>query len=1073
MVRFALRNPYAVVVMVLAIIIIGITAIGRIPTDILPIFKTAAVQILTFYPGMPTETVERDITNRLERWTSQANGIARQESKSIIGVSIVKDYFRPDIDPNTAMSQVSSLAISDMYYLPPGTIPPMVMPFDPTATIPLALLSVSSDTLDEKQLYDIAYFSIRNQLSGISGVIAPAVYGGKLRRILVYLDPDKLRGHGLAPTDVSKALRNSNVFIPTGQAKIGDLDYQITANGMPAAVEEINNFPMKVENGAPVFVKDIGTVKDAFAIQTNVVHVDGKRQVYIPIYRQPGANTIQAVEGVKDAIARILTRVPQGVKLDVIFDQSHYVRESITSLENEGLLGALLASFMILIFIGSFRSMVIIFLSIPLSVLGAFIGFYFTGDTINAMTLGGLALAVGRLLDDSIVVLENTHRHLHMGKSALKAARDAAEEVAMPVLVSTITTIVVFFPVIFLYGVGKYLFTPLALSVAFAMVASYVIAMTVVPVAMAVLYRRRGALGIGVATASAGSHDEEDWSEEISHEEGGKRRGVFSFFERGFEAVRRGYERVLGWALVNRGKVVTTAILGFAGTLALYPFLGNELFPPVDAGQFMIRVRGQSGTRIEKMEQTVNEIEAALQEEIPERDRKTIISNLGVLNDWPAAYTPNSGAQDAFINVQLSPERTAGAQSYVVKLRADLPERFPGIEFAYDTGGLLTAALNFGLPSPINIQVEGNDLRTSLGIAEKIKSVVETVPGTVDVRIQQRLDYPQLDVTVDRVKAAYVGLTQQDVLKNATSALNSSISFDPAFWIDDKNGNHYFLGVQYPEDQIKSRETLENIPVTGQGQDTPILLRNIADFKRSTGALETNHVNIVRVIDLYANVQGRDIGSVAGEIQKRIDGLEVPSGYRVQTRGEVSSMKESFQSLTFGLVLAAMLVYLVMVAQFRSFLDPFIIMFAVPLGLIGVIWMLLLTGTTLNIQSFMGTIFMVGIAVSNSILLVEFANRLMRDGLPMREAVVRASGIRLRPIVMTSLAAILGLFPMGFLAGRGAEANVPLARAVIGGLTVSTILTLIVVPVLFTLLKREHRTTAVADEIDLGQIGEG
>lgn len=1067
MVRRALRNPYAVIVMVLAIIIIGFTVIGRIPTDILPVFKTPAVQILTFYPGMPTETVERDITNRLERWTSQANGIARQESKSIIGVSIVKDYFRPDIDPNTAMSQVSSLAISDLYYLPPGTIPPMVMPFDPTATIPLALLSVSSDTLDEKQLYDIAYFSIRNQLSGISGVIAPAVYGGKLRRILVYLDPDKLRGHGLAPTDVSKALRNSNVFIPTGQAKIGDLDYQINANGMAARVEEIGDFPIKVENGAPVFVKDVGTVKDAFAIQTNVVHVDGRRQVYIPIYRQPGANTIQAVEGVKDAIARILTRVPQGVKLDVIFDQSHYVRESITSLEHEGLLGALLAAFMILIFIGSFRSMVIIFLSIPLSMLAAFIGFYFTGDTINGMTLGGLALAVGRLVDDSIVVLENTHRHLHMGKSALTAARDAAEEVAMPVLVSTITTIVVFFPVVFLYGVGKYLFTPLALSVAFAMAASYVVAMTVVPAAAAFLYRRRGGeVVIGEATAGGGGlHGEEDWSEEISHEEGDKRRGVSASFERGFEAVRGGYERVLAWSLVNRGKVVTAAFLGFAGTLALYPFLGNELFPPVDAGQFMIRVRGQSGTRIEKMEQTVNEIEATLREEIPERDRKTIISNLGVLNDWPAAYTPNSGAQDAFINVQLSQERTASAQSYVEKLRTDLHERFPGIEFAYDTGGLLTAALNFGLPSPINIQVEGNDLRTSRDIAEKIKSLVETVPGTADVRIQQRLDYPQLDINVDRVKVAYVGLTQQDVVKNATSALNSSISFDPAFWIDDKNGNHYFLGVQYPEDQIKSKETLEDIPVTGQEQNKPVLLRNIADFKRSTGALETNHVNIVRVIDLYANVQGRDIGSVAGEIQKRIDSLEVPSGYRVQMRGEVSSMKESFQSLTFGLVLAAMLVYLVMVAQFQSFLDPFIIMFAVPLGLIGVIWMLLLTGTTLNIQSFMGTIFMVGIAVSNSILLVEFANRLMRDGVPMREAVIRASGIRLRPIVMTSLAAVLGLFPMGFLAGRGAEANVPLARAVIGGLAVSTILTLIVVPVLFTLLKREN--TTVADESNM------
>lgn len=1040
MVRMALRNPYAVIVMVLGVTLIGLTVIGRIPTDILPIFKTPAVQILTFYPGMPADIVERDMTNRLERWTSQANGIARQESKSITGVSIVKDYFRPDIDPNTAMAQVSSLAISDLYYLPPGTIPPMVMPFDPTATIPLALLSVSSDIMDEKQLYDVAYFSIRNQLSGISGVIAPAVYGGKLRRILVYLDPDKLRGHGLPAMDVVKSLRQSNVFIPTGNAKIGSLDYQINANGMVARVEEINEFPIKIENGAPVFVKDVGTVKDAFAIQTNIVHVDGKRQVYIPIYRQPGANTIQAVEGVKEAIPRISSRIPQGIRLDVIIDQSHYVRESIASLEYEGVLGSLLASFMVLIFIGSFRSMIIVLLSIPLSVLAAFIGLYFTGDTINAMTLGGLALAVGRLVDDSIVVLENTHRHLKMGKGGPQAARDAAEEVAMPVLVSTITTIVVFFPVIFLYGMGKYLFTPLALAVAFSMAASYIMAMTVAPAAMVYLYRRQGEVSTGEPMTA--------------HE--GRRTGLFGFFERAFERLRRRYESALEWALAHRSIVLATAGALFIASLALYPLIGKELFPQVDAGQFMIRVRAASGTRVEEVEKHVERIEAALREEIPARDRKTIISNIGVLYDWPAAYTPNSGPQDAFINVQLTPERTKSAQTYVAALRKDLPDRFPGIEFMYDTGGLLTAALNFGLPSPINIQVEGNDLRVSSQIAGEIKSLVERIPGSTDVRIQQRLDYPQIDIQVDRVKAAYLGLTQQDVVKNAVSALNSSINFDPAFWIDDKTGNHYFVGVQYPEDRIDSKETLENIPITGSNHNGhPTLLRNIAEFKRSAGPLEVNHVNIVRVIDVFSNVQGRDVGSVAGDIQKALDTIKVPSGYHVQMRGEVSSIRESFQSLAFGLVLAIVLVYLVMVAQFRSFLDPFVIMFAVPLGLIGVMLILFVTGTTVNTQSFMGLIFMVGIAVSNSILLVEFTNRLMRDGRPMRDAVIEAGGIRLRPILMTSFAAVLGLLPMAFGAGRGAEANMPLARAVIGGLTISTILTLFVVPILYTLLKRK------------------
>ena len=1047
MIRLALRNPYAVIVMVLGVVLIGLTAITRIPTDILPIFKTPAVQILTFYPGMPAEIVERDMTNRLERWTSQANGIVRQESKSITGVSIVKDYFRPDIDPNTAMSQVSSLAISDLFYLPPGTIPPMVMPFDPTATIPLALLSVSSPVMDEKQLYDVAYFSIRNQLSGITGVIAPAVYGGKLRRILVYLDPDRLRGYGLAPMDVVQTLRSFNVFIPLGNAKIGDLDYQINANGMVPRVEEINDFPVKIENGAPVFVRDVGAVKDAFAIQTNIVHVDGRRQVYIPIYRQPGANTIQAVEGVKDAIPRILSRIPKGIRLDVISDQSHFVRESIASLETEGLLGGILASLMILAFIGSFRSMVLIFISIPLSVLAAFIGLYFTGDTINAMTLGGLALAVGRLVDDSIVVLENTHRHLQMGKKTLQAVREAAEEVGMPVLVSTITTIVVFFPVIFLSGMGRYLFTPLALSVAFAMAASYVMAMTVVPVSLTYFYRRH----------EGGTLEEH-------------KPRLFQHFERAFERLRNKYEQTLDRALAHGRTVLLIAGGLFAGSLVLYPLIGTELFPSVDAGQFMIRVRGPSGMRIEKMEELIAQIEAALQENIQAGDRKSIISNIGVLYAWPAAYTPNSGPQDAFVNVQLTPERSQTAQAYVAQLRPKLEQRFPGIEFSFDTGGILTAALNFGLPSPINIQVEGNDLQVSYAIAEKIKSIANAVPGATDVRIQQRLDYPQIDLNVDRVKAAYLGLTQQDVVKNAVSALNSSINFDPAFWIDDKTGNHYFLGVQYPEERIESKETLENIPIAGRDSLNPSLLRNMATFKRSSAPLEVNHMNIVRVIDVFSNVEGRDAGSVAGKIQKKIGALEVPSGYRVQMRGEVSSMKESFQSLAFGLMLAAALVYLVMVAQFRSFLDPFIIMFAVPLGLIGVICILLLTGTTINVQSFMGVIFMVGIAVSNSILLVEFANRLMGEGLSAREAAIRSGGIRLRPILMTSIAAILGLLPMAFGLGRGSEANMPLARAVIGGLSVSTVLTLVVVPVLYLLLKRTEGGARSAGESEREQI---
>ena len=483
MTRTALRNPYLVVVAALALVVVGGAVLARIPVDILPVFRTPAVQILTLYPGMPAEIVERDITNRLERWTSQANGIARQESKSLIGVSIVKDFFRPDIDPNTAMSQVSSLAISDLYYLPPGTIPPMVMPFDPTATVPLVLLSVSSPRHDETKLYDVAYFSIRNQLSGISGVIAPAVYGGRIRRVLVYLDPNKLQGRGLAPMDVVEALRRNNLLIPVGSAKIGQFDYQIASNAMVPSIDQINDFPIKVEDGAPVLIRDVGSAEDTYAIQTNVVHIDGRRQVYIPIYRQPGANTIEVVEGVRTALQRISQRIPEGINLSLVMDQSVFVRKAIRDLQFEAVFGALLAALMVLLFLGSVRSMVVVMMSLPLAILAAIIGLYFTGESINSMTLGGLALAVGLLIDQSIVVLENIMRHLHLGKSASEAALDGAQEVAMPVLVASLTIAIVFFPVIFLSGVARFLFTPLALSVVFAITASYLLALTLIPAA--------------------------------------------------------------------------------------------------------------------------------------------------------------------------------------------------------------------------------------------------------------------------------------------------------------------------------------------------------------------------------------------------------------------------------------------------------------------------------------------------------------------------------------------------------------------------------------------------------------
>ncbi|MGI8743437.1 MAG: efflux RND transporter permease subunit [Bryobacteraceae bacterium] len=1042
MVRGSLKNPYVVIIGALTVILLGAVALSRIPTDILPTFRTPAVQILTLYPGMPAETMERDITSRLERWTGQSNGVARQESRSMTGVSVVRDYFRPDIDPNTAMAQVSSLAISDLYYLPPGTIPPMVMPFDPTATLPLALLSVSSPVFDETRLYDVAYFDLRNRLQGISGVIAPAVYGGRIRRILAYVDRDRLESRHLSPMDVVQTLQAFNTLIPTGNAKIGDYDYQVNANGMVPKVDQMNQFPIKVDDqGAPVYIRDVGKVEDSHQIQTNVVHVNGKRQVYIPIYRQPGANTIGVVEGIKNAIGEISARLPKGINLDVVLDQSVYVRKAISSLEREALLGTFLAGLMILLFIGSFRSTVAILLSIPLSILTAIIGLFFTDNSLNLMTLGGLALAVGRLVDDSIVVLENTHRHLALGKTAETAALDAAEEVRMPILVATITTVVVFAPVVFLSGIGRFLFTPLALSVTLAMLASYVVALTVVP-AYCVRFLRAATGGGGLQAA--------------------------------FLRVQTGYGRLLE-RIVDRKAIAVLAVLVLAaGSALLFPLIGTELFPKVDSGQFSIQMRAMSGTRIEKTESYVTQVEQRIRQAVPPADLQMLISNTGMLYDWPAAYTPNAGPMDTSLMVQLTEKHAVSSIEYVRRLRRILHDQFPFLEFSFETGGLIRSAITFGLPAPINVQVEGNRLDVANGIAQEIVQMAVAVPGTADVRIAQRLDYPQLSLDIDRTKAAFLGLNAVEAVKNIVTSLNSSVNFSPAFWIDERNGNHYFVGAQYPEDRIRSLDTLLDIPITGalqqragsamqklfrpgpDGLDNnsaarPVLIRNIASLSRTFAPTEVSHHNISRVIDVFADLDGRDVGSVSADIEKKLAQKKWPEGYTVSMRGEVSSMRESFRGLAFGFLLAVVLIYFVMVPLFRSFLDPLIVMLAVPLGLIGVLGILFATGTTLNIQSFIGTIFMVGIAQSNSTLLVEFANRLRQQGRPARTAVVEAALTRLRPILMTAGAALLALAPAAL---NSADASAPLARAVIGGLASSTLLTLFVVPLLYLEFKR-------------------
>jgi len=1123
MIRTALKNPYLVIVLVLMTLVIGGVSLTRIPADMLPTFTTSAVQVVCFYPGMPPEVMEQDIMSRLQRWTGQSSGIEHQEAKAMQGVCVVKDFFHEQVTPAEAISQVSMYAMSDMFYLPPGTIPPMVMPFDPTASVPLCLVTVSNPAMDDKSLYDVAYKNLRNNLQSISGVIAPAVYGGKLRRILAYVDPERLRAYDLSIMDVHAALRRQNVLIPAGSAKIADKEFYIYTNAIPSQVSMLNDAPVKVgANGEPVLFSDIGEVKDSAQIQTNIVRVNGRTLVYVPVYRQPGSNTIEIVDRIHSKLHEIEERLKEERKddptmatlsLDVVMDQSVKVRESINALWIAAVLGALFAGAVVLLFLRNMRATIVIVMAIPISILSSLIGLYFTSNTINAMTLGGLALAVGILIDQAIVVVDNIERHLHMDKPRLQAAWEGTREVAVPLFVATVTFIVVFFPVIFLSGLAKFLFTPLSLSVFFAVIASYLIAVFFVPVAAAKLMQRRPG----------------------SENEGGPAE------PRGW--LVRGYRVLLLASLRMKWAVMAVAVVLFVGSLWLISRSGRELFPPIDAGQFTIYVRAPSGTRLEETERVIKRIENVIVEEVgdPAPDNpvpfeytashyggddgvldaeeiaqakhdshcQLLISNLGVLMDWPAAYTPNAGPMDAFMLVQLRESESGDVFGYVEKLRERLNKDFPDVEFAFDTGGILTAALNMGEPSPIHLQVTGYTLDTAHEIANQLKDTIAGVEGATDVRIAQRIDYPMIRVVIDRVAAADRGVTTEQVMKCLVSTTNSSINFDPAFWIDPRNGNHYFLGTQYYEDRIDSLDTLRYVSVKGSEAGRPaVYLQDVAKIITNVkGPSVINHRNITRVTDVFANVKtGYDLGSVVTTIEDKLAdpsnllqlspmpdsrsaasrypewlqgvlaavglkrdtkfaiGGDKYKGFTVDVQGEIRSMRDSFVDFALGLVLAAVLVYLVMVAQFRSFLDPFIVMVTVPLGFIGVALILFLTGTRLNIQSFMGIIMMIGIVVEYTIVLLDFANHRLSEGLSVHDAIVDAAIVRFRPILMTSLTTILALTPMA-IGFAGGEADVPLARTIVGGVIAATLLPKFVVPCLYVLIKRPPKRS---EELEAG-----
>jgi multidrug efflux pump subunit AcrB len=1061
LIKASLKNPYMVAALVFMIMVLGCIALWRIPIDILPAFRTPAVQVLTFFAGMPASSVEKTITNRVERWTSQAQGANVVESKSMPGVSVVRILFREDTDPNAALTTTNSLALGTLPTLPPNTLPPVVMLYDPTGTLPLGILTVSNPHMDEAHIKDLARIEVRNILNGLPGCVAPVVVGGKDRTILIYLDPKKLEARHLSPLDVVKALKSGNLMVTPGTAYFGQNQVLLDTNVMVADVNELNNLPIRSEPGSSIFLRDIGRAEDSSSIQTSRVRINGRSEVYVPIYRQQGASSLSVAREVKNYLHKMEERLPPDTHLEFVMDQSLYVEEAITGLIHEGLIGAGLVSVMILIFLGNWRMTLIASLSIPLAILGSIIGLYAFKNTINAMTLGGLALAIGPLVDDAIVELENNHRNYSLGKSRIRAALDGCAEVMIPVLVATFTTCIVLAPIALMPGMGGFLFQPLALAVVFAMGTSFLLSRTFVPMMCAKFLpdeHRHGQQGDLEANGPNGQlpHQPMSWFGRLHHR-----------FEHFLEHHVTGtYTRWLALALQHRAFVLLVVGALFLTSLSLLFGIGREFFPQVDAGQITLYLRGPSNLRLDATTERVMAVEAFINEQIPEAEREMVVSEIGLDPDWSAAYTANSGQPDTVIRIQLKENRTKSSQEYAIQLRHALAAdpRFNDLRVSFDTGGMVSTALNYGTSSPIDIQVTGPPDQ-AFDMAQRIRKQILDVPGAVDVRVLQRRDAPYLVIDVDRQKAQSVGLSAEDVILQVVAAMNSSITINRNFWIDTKTGNQYFVGVQYPEDPNRTLDDILNLYATGTKQPNAVKLGSLASVHRRTGDMEITHTSLARTFNVLVNTENRDIGGVASDIETRLQGLQMPDRVHWELKGEYARMNESTWNLLGGLAMAAVLVYLLQVALFRSWTGPFVIMFTVPLGLIGVLGMLFITGTTLNVQSQMGVIFLVGIAVNNGVLLVEFANKRRKAGLTVHQAIQAAASIRFRPILMTFLATFLDLIPMAIGLGRGSEATIPLARAVVGGLLSSTALTLFVVPIMYTLLLRDP----LAPEVNLDE----
>jgi len=970
---------------------------------------------------------------------------------------MLEEDFQPGTSADADVTELSNLALADLKRLPPGTLPPVVLKFD-ASSLPVCLVTLKGEGLSQTQLHDIGQFAIRNQIAVVKGAEIPPPFGGKYRQVMVYVDPYKLASRQLSPMDVVDAVNNSNLILPAGDVKMGPFDYYVYSNSLVDNMDQLGNIPLKTDGTSWVTINDVGEAKDANQIQYNLVRVDGQRSVYLPIMKQGGdTNTIEVVNGIRDMLPKLFD-IPKQLMTSVVFDQSVFVKEAIKTLLHEGALGLLLTSIMILIFLGSFRATSAVFLSIPLSALATFVVLNMMGSTLNTMILGGLALAFSRIIDNSVISLENIYRHLEEGAPPMVAAERGGSEVSLAVLAATLTTVVVFFPVTFLFGVSKFLFSALALAVAISLFASYVVAMTIIPLFCSRFLK---------AVPHPHHHELPEYEiEPTAAEHNSKWEKFTANFNRHFNWLLDYYEYWVKRALLRPGLTVAALIGVFVVSIAIYPLLGLAFFPRTDAGQFTINLKVPTGTRIEMTEQYVAKVEDLIRNQIGKHDLKMVVSNIGVVPDFSSLYTTNAGAYTATVQVQLNDDHSHSSFEYMDRIRRALDSDYPEIRTFFSSGSMVDAILNMGMPAPLDVQVSGKHLDQTYDVAEELANKIRALPGVGEVYIPQDMNYPGVRLNVNRVHAGELGLTQKQIVDNVITALNSNTMIAPNYWVDHNTGNDYFLTVQYYEHgpaAIHNLDDLTNIPIRAPNLKQPTTLDTVVKLQNIQTPTEIDHYQIQRVTDLYVSPRGEDLGKVASEVQNTVNNSKLPENTRVAIRGMVQGMFASFRSFAIGLSLSVVLLYLILVAQFRSFVDPLLIMLAIPMGFIGVLIILPLTGTTLNVMSLMGVLMLVGISASNSILIVEFAHRLEEQGRSVADAVITSCRVRLRPILMTSLATIIGMVPMALKLGTGSEQYAPLARAIIGGLTISVLLTVFIVPAAYLLVYgRRDKSTADA-----------